>query len=288
MGGRSSVTPWTCAAISAIALSTVAFAEAPTGQSKSLGISFKVLSDKPEWCNANVSVQLVARKASTFAGNREALQQTIGRIRAIIVGECPGVQKISFQGIHNKRPTYQAASWRLARWRLVELNSQGMPVCPASDEPCDKRSAGFIRLLEYMASSSFRNIEFTRFLDASSSALVEWRDPYGNVGHLKQLTPAPDVMATMTTADAANRLMRSLLKQCISEESFKAQEPLDLSPAVSLRAVRCRTDKYPLSQYSVVQRVGRSFYVYTFASFESDDSETSSQARHLADEASIP
>lgn len=254
----------------------------PSGESRELGIKFTVLGTEETWCSENVTVRLSTSNASSYTKNPERLQQTAGRIRAIISSECPAAQQISFLGLQGKKEVYRASAWRIARWRLFPTDGSGLPICRPIGPACTRASIALGHLLRLTKDAAFKDVKFTLFLEPDSASLVEWRDSQGNVGKMKMLSPGPQAMSTVPTAAVADKILAALGGGCAEDGPAKAIFALDRTNKLSLRGIRCASSS-PSVQYLLVERQLDFFYVFTFGAADQNGSAIFRSASALAD-----
>lgn len=280
MAGRSNGLIALLAAFLLALLAREANAEAPRGQSRELGLKFAVQGGD-QWCASEIRIHLTAKKTAAFTGNAEGLQQTLGRIRGVVSNECPAVSKIMITGLAGGKEVYRAAMWRLARWRLIEVDADGRPRCGEAEAGCEERRAAFLHLVALMSGPAFSSVEFTAFLDPASSSLVEWRDAAGNVGQMKAFRPSSAVLAALTPGLVADRIAASIQSSCTPPEAGRLTTVLDQGRRVALRGVQCPSPVF--SQFVVVEAQSDGFYIHTVASFTPAGAGVAALSSSLAD-----
>lgn len=270
-----------CLVVLVYGVATVGWAAPPSGESKGLGFKFKVLGADGTWCSTRVHVQLYGAKAEVYSRNVERMQQTAGTIRAIVSGECPQVQQLSFVGLEGRNQVYQAEAWRLARWRLISTDRAGRPFCLPVGPACDKASAGLDHLLRILMATSSQDIEFTSFLAPNGASLVEWRDSRGSVGQMRLLDLGPQMMASVPTSVLADKILKDLAGNCGASGGADIIYSENLTENVSLRGAQCAKSP-PSTRYVLIERLPSVFYAYIMGAPRLDDGILRDAARELA------
>lgn len=143
MSRRASAVGRLAVAARALAVVCTALATAPA-QARTLltsnGIEVRV-EDGETWCGDSVGLTFVAEDASPFRGDRVAVQELLGGVRAVLGFECPQVQEIQISGEVDGNVVYEARASAAEGWVLVTLPQEppaaGRPVVTRvlPDEP---------------------------------------------------------------------------------------------------------------------------------------------------------
>src|SRR5436853_887146 len=80
-------------------------AEPVKGQSRELGIQFEVRGGAT-WCAPDVTVALTATKPEAFKPETEQFVLMLGRIRAVVMDQCPAVERLIFDGAAGQRAVF--------------------------------------------------------------------------------------------------------------------------------------------------------------------------------------
>src|SRR5262245_9629096 len=96
----------------------------------------------------DVAVALTAPKADAFQPEARSFVQMVGRIRAVVMDQCPTVERIVFEAAAQRRTVLPIEMTRLTRWqRLVPVDPETRrPACPRAEPAaaeCAKRADAF-------------------------------------------------------------------------------------------------------------------------------------------------
>ncbi|MFN8830768.1 MAG: hypothetical protein ACK50Q_09105 [Labrys sp. (in: a-proteobacteria)] len=151
--------------------------EPVAGQSAALGIDFT--TEGEDWCGDTVNIKLSAKDVAVFSGDRRALHQTLGRIRAVILRDeiCPKATAIVFDGSKGEKAVYRAEMSVLTRWVAVERDVEtGRPLClvPGVEEGLCARAGHVFDFARRLFDEPIENqpATLTSFLDGRASANV--------------------------------------------------------------------------------------------------------------------
>lgn len=200
--------------------SCLAQAETVRGQSRELGIRFEVDGGQ-DWCRPEISVTLSAAKREAF--QPEALQfvQMLGRIRAVVLDQCPSLERIVFVGAANKQAVMAVEMSRLTRWaRVIEVDpATREPACPDDarlGSDCGKRVEAYSLAKRLMRGGEFAEVEVTTLLEPGDAAHLAWKAP-DLVGKLT-IRDRGDFSGQLRSSDGlADAVIRELTKACRSE-----------------------------------------------------------------------
>ena len=129
---RRSAAPWLACALLAHVTAGGAAGDVVKGQSRELGIRFEVRGGEA-WCGSEVGIDLTADKADAIKPETLPFVRMAGRIRAVVMDQCPAVERIVFHAAAARRPALTIETTRLTRWRgLVHVDAATRrPTCPA-------------------------------------------------------------------------------------------------------------------------------------------------------------
>jgi hypothetical protein len=158
--------------------STAVGAEQVRGRSRDLGIDFEVAGGT-KWCAPSVVAKLDAPRPAVFDLDNAAFVLMIGRIKSIILDQCPAAELIVFEGQAKRIPAFALEISRLTNWRLTKLDpSARKPLCEGkepSGPECDKRIAAYATAKQIMRGKAFSDIEIIKFLDTSADEHLVWK-----------------------------------------------------------------------------------------------------------------
>lgn len=226
----------------ATACAAAAQNEIVQGQSRELGIEFKLLGDE-NWCHPTVGVHLEARHPSAFNLDNKLFLRALGRIRAIIQDECPAVENITIEGAVRQRPVFAAESSRLLGWRrYIPLSPvTGEPYCPAPLKPgaeCNRRLAAYAIAKRVMRGDPFADTELTTALNGSDEEYLVWRS-VNAVGKLRIETP-DKFPGLSTSALLAETVIGNIADGCaVAGGVAHRDQPVDFDVALAQRGVTC-------------------------------------------------
>ena len=174
---RSSALRLACALLAAATAGRVE-AEVVKGQSRELGIRFEVRGGE-DWCGAEVGVDLASDKADAIKPDTLPFVRMAGRIRAVVMDQCPAVERIVFHAAAPRRPVLTIETTRLTRWRgLVHVDpATRRPTCPPrmpEAAECGKRAHAYLAVHRIMQGKDFAGTELTTLLDDQDEAHAVW------------------------------------------------------------------------------------------------------------------
>jgi hypothetical protein len=154
-------------------------AEPVKGQSRELGIQFEVTGGAT-WCGPDVVVALTAAKPDAFKPDTQQFVLMLGRIRAVVMDQCPAVERLIFDGAARQRAVMSIEMTRLTKWRrLIKLDPKTRrPPCPrpeAAAPECEKRVEAYLLVHKMMRGDQFSTAELTTVLGDSESAHAVWQ-----------------------------------------------------------------------------------------------------------------
>lgn len=161
------------------------------GESKALGFTFEAVG--PEWCGQHVRIRLDAKAPDVLRSHSEALQQSLGKIRAIVNGDCPYVRVISFAGYSDRKLASYAEMMSATQWvyRAFPL-SAGDAFCQGEvkKDVCDRRWSAFKLMRHFGLQERFKDLVITRSLKTDDGADLEFT--YGTVKGRIIVRPLPE------------------------------------------------------------------------------------------------
>jgi hypothetical protein len=154
-------------------------AEPVQGRSRELGIAFNAAGNA-KWCVPSVVIKLTAPSRAAFNLENPAFVLMIGRIKTIIIDQCPAADLITFEGETNRSLVFTMEMSRLTKWRrLTRLDPVSRkPICDG-DQPsaaeCDKRAAAYATIKQMMRGPTFADAEIIKLLDTGAVEHLVWR-----------------------------------------------------------------------------------------------------------------
>jgi hypothetical protein len=148
------------------------------GQSRELGIRFEIRGGEA-WCGAEVAVDLTAATANAVKPDAPPFVRMAGRIRAVVMDQCPAVERILFHAAAPRGPIATLETTRLTRWRgLAHVDSATRrPICPLQGPAaaeCGKRADAYLAVHRIMRGEQFAEAELTTVLDDKDEAHAVW------------------------------------------------------------------------------------------------------------------
>jgi hypothetical protein len=127
----------------------------------------------------HVTVALTAAKPDAFKPETLQFVQMLGRIRAVVMDQCPTAEHIAFDGVAQQRPVLSIEMTRLTRWRrMVQLDPRTRrPPCPAQEPAsgeCGRRADAYLVTHRLMRGARFAQTELTTVLDDWDGAHALW------------------------------------------------------------------------------------------------------------------
>jgi len=245
-----------------------AAAEPVRGQSRELGIKFELAGDA-DWCNPTLVVELSSDKASVYQPEGAPLLKMIGRIRAIINDQCSKVERILYVGFAGDQKVFAAEMTKLTQWRrVINLDPETeTPACKPTeqnDDPCQKRVAAYVKVMQVMSGPFFADIELTSVMEGRDDRDVGWEANHA-FGALKlsRRSALKDRYADSAAFADANR--GGLEEACKEDggQPMQIQGP-DYGNALAFRSVLCKRPDKP-SRLNIVLVVSEGDWVYLFS-----------------------
>lgn len=161
------------------------------GESKALGFTFEAVGT--EWCGQQVRIRLDAGTPDVLRSHSEQLQQSLGKIRAIVNGDCPYVRSISFAGYSNKKLISYAEMMSSTQWvyRAFPLTADDA-FCQGEvkGDVCDRRWSAFKLMRHFGLQERLKDLTITRSLKTDDGADLEFT--YGTVKGRIIVRPLPE------------------------------------------------------------------------------------------------
>jgi hypothetical protein len=259
------------------------------GQSRELGIQFEVPGGA-NWCAPDIMVALRAAKADAFKPETLQFVQMLGRIRAIIMDQCPKVERIAFDAASQQRAVMSIEMTRLTKWRKLVGVEPGTrrPTCPTKpqDAECDKRIDAYLLTHKLMRGDPFAMTELTSFLEEEAGAHAVWRsgDVTGKLTIKERSDYAGRFRSGNQLADAATDALRVLcsreggLPDLLWSESW----PRSTEEETAVRGFSCRRAT-GVSEHSalIVSSAGTTFHVFALLALGAEAQAARAAARDL-------
>lgn len=238
------------AAIACIA--TNASGEAVHGRSRDLNIDFEVAGDN-HWCRPRIDIRLTAPTERAFASDTVPFLQMIGRIRAVVLSQCPEIENIRFEGEASGRTVYSAETSRLTRWRrIIELDpTTHKPMCPSERaERCPAQVEAYLSAQRLFRGDSFADTELTSVLEPDSGDLTLRAGDV--VGKLRIAAREQIAKEFATAPQFASAIISDIDEGCRQSGGRpEAEKPRDFDPALAERATICREPNKPAA-YNII------------------------------------
>lgn len=263
-------------------------AEPVRGQSRELGIKFE-LAGNADWCNPTVVVELSSDNASVYQPESAPLLKMIGRIRAIINDQCPKVERILYVGFAGDQKVFAAEMTKLTRWRrVISLDPEiETPACKATGQKadaCDRRVAGYVKVMQLMSGPFFADIELTSVMEERVDLDVGWGANHA-FGALK-LSRRSELKDRYADSAAFADANRGGLEEACKEDGgqpTQIQGP-DYGNALAFRSVLCpRPGKPSRLNIVLVASEGDWFYLFSLWGEEPNMAAANTMATQLAE-----
>ncbi len=266
-------------ALLAMAVAGSAFGEALKGQSRDLGIEFEA-GGGAAWCKPHVAVALTAAKPDAFRPDTLPFVQMVGRIRAVVMDQCPAVERLTFDGAAQHRPVLSIEMSRLTKWRrLFNIDPKTRrPACPTQEPAateCGKRADAYLVTHRVLRGDRFAQAELTTVLDEQDDAHAAWIS--GEViGKLTIRDRSEFAGRYASNAQLADAIMRGIGDQCGREVSAAEQVSSeiwseDLDWNVAVRGLSCRPKAGVPNHHAVlVTSAGLRFQIFALLTSGSD------------------
>jgi hypothetical protein len=275
----------------AAAAAGAAAGEVVKGQSRELGIQFEVRGGDA-WCKPDVAVALTAPKVDVFQPEARPFVQMLGRIRAVVMDQCPTVERIVFEAAAQRRAVVAIEMTRLTRWqRLIAFDPETRrPVCPRAEPAaaeCGKRADAYLAVHRIMRGDQFAAAELTTVLDEQDEAHAVWVDG-GVVGKLTVRDRGDLPARYASNAELGEAVAGAVVAQCRRDGG--APEPVwaetwfaGSEREIAVRGLSCRPRAGPAGHHALlVTSAGSRFHVLALRAEGSDAEAVRTAARQLA------
>jgi hypothetical protein len=278
--------PLGCGLLAAAIVGSAA-GEVLKGQSRDLGIQFEA-GGGAAWCKPDVAVALTAAKPDAFKPETLQFVQMVGRIRAVVMDQCPSVERITFDATAQLRPVMSIEMTRLTKWRrLFNLDPKTRkPPCPTQEPAateCGKRADAYLVTHRVMRGDGFAETELTTVLDEQDGAHAVWAS--GEViGKLTIRDQSEFAGRYASNGQLADAIMRGIGDQC-SREGVAAEQMWSEGSDrdVAVRGLSCRPKAGAPNHHAVlVTSAGPRFQIFALLTSGSDAEATRIAARQLA------
>lgn len=228
-------------------------AEAVRGESRDLAIRF-VVQGGLHWCGSHIKVLLTASSANSFQPDAIPFLQMIGRIRAVVLSQCPAIETIAFDGIVKGRTVFAAETSRLTRWRRfisLELATH-RPICVTTDDSnCLAKIDAYLLAHSLMRGDAFAETELTSVLQADSQDL-EFRSK-DVIGKLRMTSRAELSPEFPTPGQLADAIIANISDSCTKQGGVaEPTQGADYAPKLAERKMTCRGVNGSVSQNAVL------------------------------------
>ena len=259
MAGRSRLAAAAAMAMLALpGLTSESQAERVHGRSQELGIAFTT-SDS-EWCGPIVSILLTADRVDVFDLYTIKLQQMIGRIRAVILDQCPLAERLQFEGQVKAKRAVVFETTRVTSWaRLIQLTDDGAPELCTAAAPCEGRRLAYAHALQLLSGTEFADwvIDIRR---SSTADGVLWRSKLAS-GKLSVV--GNSILSTHGTdaGQLADALLKEIGERCLADtgklETYWGESYGD---AIHVRGLSCRREGKAQEEHAVAVMATASGY----------------------------
>jgi hypothetical protein len=256
----------------AVAIAGSAGGEVVKGRSRDLGIEFEVRGGAT-WCTPDVVVELTAARADDFKPETLPFVQMVGRIRAIVMDQCPSVERINFDGRSDNRPVVSMEMTRLTNWRrLIGINPRTRkPPCPTQEPAaaeCGRRADAYLLMHQIMRGNEFAAAELTSALNEQDAAHVVW--VLGDVVGKLTIKEHNDYAGRFTlSSQLAEVMLFGLVDQCRREGALPEgiwSENLPNPSDLAMRGFSCRPTSDPWRNHAfIVMSKDTRFYVFALS-----------------------
>lgn len=287
---KPGVTSLVCALL-AVATAGSAAGEVVKGQSRELGIQFEVKGGDT-WCKPEVAVALTAAKPDAFRPDTLPFVQMVGRIRAVVMDQCPAVERIAFDAAAQGRPVLSVEMTRLTRWRRLFTVDPATrrPTCPRQEpaaSECGARADAYLAAHRIMRGAQFAEAELTTVLDEQDEAHAVWVSGAA-VGKLTVKERSQLGARYAANDQLGDAIANALSVQCRRDGG--APQPVwaetwfgGSEREIAVRGLSCRPRSGPMGHHAVlVTSAGARFHVYALFADGGDTEAAQAAARQMA------
>ena len=276
-------------ALLSVVTGETARSEVLKGQSRELGIQFEVPGGV-NWCAPDIVVALSAAKADAFKPETLQFVQMFGRIRAVIMDQCPRVERIAFDAAAQQRAVMSIEMTRLTKWRRLVRVEPGTrrPTCPTKQQEaeCDKLIDAYLLAHKLMRGDPFAMTELTSFLEEEAGAHAVWRsdEVTGKLTIKEHSDYAGRFMSGNQLADAATDALRMLCSREGGRPDLLWSEswPRPMGEETAVRGFSCRPSIGVAEHRAlIVSSDGTTFHVFALLASGADAQAARAAARDL-------
>ena len=257
------------------ALSTSASeAEVVSGQSRELGIRFEVKGGS-DWCSSSALVRLDAENATAFRSADVPFQQMIGRIRAVVMGQCSILDGLTFEGYSKGSLAFVAEVSKLTGWRhLVSMDAATRrPHCLFGLQvhaECARRAQAYMVGRQALQPILYPDLVFTTLLDPRAPTHFAWKA--GDVvGKLTIAEGDPVADGSDGSNAAAAGVLIDLVEGCKANEGTPGETwLLDGAKEVTLGGFDCQRAAARENIVVVVAGTAAGFDVFSLSAAKGD------------------
>ncbi|MGE0565501.1 MAG: hypothetical protein AB7O50_13400 [Pseudolabrys sp.] len=241
-------------------------AEAVRGESRELGIKFTVRGGT-DWCGQHIRVALNANTATALQAESVAFLRMIGRIRAVVLSQCPQIEVITFEGASAGQTVLNAEMTRLTKWRrfVTRDAATGQPICPPAvpQDQCGKQADAYLTAVRLFRGDTFADTEIINTLDAESDNLAFRSKDV--IGKLRIITISELADRYPTAIRFADAIATDIAAACTGDgRAGELAAKLDLSDGLARRSVLCRTPGQAATQNVIlVWNTQKTFHVFS-------------------------
>jgi hypothetical protein len=262
-----------------------AFGEVLKGQSRDLGIEFEVAGGAA-WCKPDVAVTLTAPLPDAFKPDTLPFVRMLGRIRAVVMDQCPTIERLAFDATAQQRPVLSIEMTRLTRWRrLFQVDPQTRrPPCPTQEpaaKECSKRADAYLLMHRVLHGDRFAQAELTSILEERETAHAIWTS--GDVTGKLTIRDRTE-LAHASNAQLAEAVTGVIGDQCASAGAVAEKVwSDDADRNVAVRGLSCRPKAGASDHHAVlVTSAGPRFQIFSLLTIGNDAEATKIAARHMA------
>lgn len=287
---RRSALPLVCALL-AVATAGSAAGEVVKGQSRELGIRFEVKGGEA-WCKPEVAIALTAAKPDAFRPDTVPFVQMVGRIRAVVMDQCPGVERIAFDAAAQGRPAVSVEMTRLTRWRRLFTVDPATrrPACPRQEPAaaaCGARAEAYLATHRIMRGAQFAEAELTTVLDEQDEAHAVWVSD-AVVGKLTIKERSQLGGRYATNDQLGDAIANAVGAQCSRDGGVP--EPVwaetwfgGSERELAVRGLSCRPRSGPAGHHAIlVTSAGARFHIFALLADGTDPEAARTAARQMA------
>ena len=251
-----------------------AMAEVVRGQSRELGIRFEVAGGS-DWCQPAPLIRLDADAATAFKSNSVPFQQMIGRIRAVVAGQCDIIEELAVEGYAKGQLVFVAETSRQTGWRhLVVLDPvTKLALCldgQHAHPDCPRRAQAYRVARQALRPDTFPGLELTTLLDPRLPTHLGWKA--GDVIGKITIAEADHIADYYDSSNAlADSFFADMMQACASNGGV-AGEPWTLEGAklITLGGFACQRQGVTETTVAVIAATAAGFDIFGLWSDKAD------------------